>query len=360
MVINMQYLIRGLSLLILPIIVSGVLAFLKMPRKAEKGKVYLPKFFLILGLIISTLFLIPTAITAFSGEDIWLPIMFFIFSLIGSIFIIAFINCRIFYDNDGFTAKSFFGISRKYSYDQITGIKENMHEDYIYLGKRRVMVDEVAVGGIEFLAFANQKYKKLHEGKPIPRILKTKHSIFNGNVNDEAGFIFVYILLSVVVVAFAAFIVYHIYFNTSSADNTVKQDVLFISCVNENDELVLMSADNKIYKLRLTGNWLDTEKISSVCDGKTNGTVYSKKYTPDDAEDYYAIKAICRGDDYILSFEETDRLHREEFTPLIWFPIVFALFFGAFVAGSIIVGRNPKRFSKKIVSIFFRDGYVRY
>ena len=54
----MKHIIRGLSFLIIPIIVSGVLSFLRQPKKAEKGKVYLPKFFVILGLISSTVLFI--------------------------------------------------------------------------------------------------------------------------------------------------------------------------------------------------------------------------------------------------------------------------------------------------------------
>ena len=146
----MEFIIRALTFALIPIIVKGVFAFLRKPKTAEKGKVHLPKFFAILGTITSTIFLIPTIITAFSDEDIWVPIVFLVFSLLGATLIIAFMNCRISYDDDGFVAKTFFGIKRKVSYDQVTAIKENMHETYIYVGKRRVMVDEFSIGGKDF------------------------------------------------------------------------------------------------------------------------------------------------------------------------------------------------------------------
>ena len=62
----------------------------------------------------------------------------------------------------------------------------------------------------------------------------------------------------------------------------------------------------------------------------------------------------------LLSFDETNRWHQEEYWPLIFFPVIFAIVWGAFVAGSIIVGRNPKKFSKKVIKLFFKDGYVKY
>ena len=356
----MEYIIRGLSFLIIPIIVSGVLAFLKQPKKVEKGKVYLPKFFVILGLICSTVFLIPTIITAFSNEPIWIPIIFFAFSLLGASLIIAFVNCRVWYDEEGFVARNFFGIKRKFTYDQVTAIKENMHEDYVYIGKRRVMIDEFSVGGIDFIAYLRKRYRTLHKGQALPIIRKNKHDIFNGNVEDVFGFMFVYIMIGVFIIAFAIFLVWHIYGNPCTVDNTIEQKVSFTSCIAKDDEIVLTSTDNKLYKIRFIGEGFDSDEIKSVCDGKTVVTTYSKEVTPDDADDYYAIKAIRYESAYLLSFDETNHLHQEEYWPLLFFPIVFAIVWGAYVAGSIIVGRNPKKYSKKVIKLFFKDGYVKY
>jgi hypothetical protein len=301
----MEYIVRGLSFLIIPIIVSGVLAFLRQPKKAEKGKVYLPKFFVILGLITSTFFLIPTLITAFSDEPIWVPILLFAFSLLGASFIIAFVNCRVTYDEDGFVAKNFFGVKRKFTYDQVTAIKENMHEDYIYIGKRKVMIDEFSVGGIEFIAYVRKRYRTLHEGQALPKIHKTKHDIFNGNVDDVFGFMFAYIMIGVVIVAFAIFLVWCIYFTPNTVANTVEQQVTFTSCTTKGDEIVLTSSDNKLYKIRFMEDGFDSTKIKAISDGKTVVKTYSKEVTPDDEKNYYSIKAILLDDTYLLSFDET-------------------------------------------------------
>ncbi len=356
----MEYILRGLGFLIIPIIVSGVLAFLRQSKKVKKGKVYLPKFFVILGLICSTIFLIPTIITAFSDEPIWIPILFCAFSLLGACFIIAFINCRVSYNEDGFIVKNFFGIKRKFTYDQVTAIKENMHEDYIYIGKRKVMIDELSVGGIEFIAYVKKKYRALHNGQALPKIHKTKHDIFNGNVKDVSGFVFVYITLSVFIVAFAIFMIWYIYFTPNTVDNTVKQQVSFTSYITENDEIVLTSSDNNIYKIRFKDDWLNSSEIKSICDGKTVVTTYSKEIKPDDAKDYYSIKAILNNDTYLLSFDETNHWHQKEFKPLLLMPLIFAVLWGTFIVGSIRVGRNPQKYSKKVIKLFFKDGYIKF
>ena len=356
----MEYIVRGLSFLIIPIIVNGVFAFLRQPKKAEKGKVYLPKFFVILGLICSIIFLVPAIITAFLDEPIWVPILFFAFSLLGASFIIAFVNCRVSYDEDGFVAKNFFGVKRKFTYNQVTAIKENMHEDYIYVGNRKVMIEEVSVGRIEFIAYVRKKYRMIHNGQALPKIQKTKHDIFNGNVEDVFGFMFAYVMISVIIVAFAILLVWYIYFTPNTADNTVEQQVSFTSCIVEGNEIVLKSSGNKLYKIRFIGDGFDLDEIKSICDGKKVITTYSKEVTPDDEDDYYSIKAILDGDTYLLSFDETNRWYQEEYRSLLFFPIAFAIVWGAYIAGSIIVGRNPKKFSKKIVKLFFKDGYVKY
>lgn len=357
---NMEYIIRGISFLIIPIIISGVLAFLRQPKKAEKGKVCMPKFFVIFGSISSAIFLVPTIITAFLDEPIWVSLVFLVLSLLGASLILAFVNCRVSYDEHGFTAKNLFGIKRTYTYDQVTAIRENLHESYIYLGKRRVMIDGVAVGGIEFIAYVRKRYRSLHKGQALPVVRKAKHDLFNGNVEDVGGFLFAYISLSVMIVAFAIFVVWYVYLTPNTVQNTLERQVSFTSCVAGADEMVLTSSDREIYKIKFMGEDFDAGGLQAICDGQTIVTTYAKEVTPDDGEDYYSIKAILSGDTYLLSFEETNRWHREEYWPMIFFPIIFAIVWGLYIAGSIIVGRHPKKFSKKVIRLFFKDGYVKY
>ena len=148
-------------------------------------------------------------------------------------------------------------------------IKENMHEDYIYIGKHKVMIDEFSIGGIDFIAYVRKRYRTIHKGYALPIIRETKHDIFNGNVEGVFGFMFAYIMVSVVIVAFAVFLVWYIYLTPSTVDNTVEQQVSFVSCITKDDEIVLTSSDSKLYKIRFIGENFDTEKIKSICDSKT-------------------------------------------------------------------------------------------
>ena len=351
----MEYIIRGLTFALIPLIVSGVLAILRRPKKAEQGKVFMPKFFAILGSICSGIFLIPTFICAFSDEPIWTAIAFLLFSMLGASLIVAYINCRISYDEDGFTAKNFFGIKRRFTYDQITGIKENMHETYLYMGKKRIMIDEFAVGGMEFIWFAHQKHRKLHK-KPIPEI-QNKKDIFNGNIESPGEFIFIFILMGIICLGMLITIGC-IAFWPTTPNNTTEQQVILQDFQTEEDQLILKSTDGQIYKIN-SANKIKTETITVLCDGKTEVTAYVKQYNSEEGNPYYSVEAIAYRDTYLLSFDETNRLNRLEALPILAMFLAFNLIWGFFVAGTIIVGRNPTKYSPKTVKFFFKPQYVK-
>lgn len=350
----MEYIIRGLTFALIPLIVSGVLAVLRQPKKAVQGKVFMPKFFAIIGSVCSGIFLIPTFICAFSDESIWLTIVFLLFSMLGASLIVAFINCRISYDEDGFTAKNFFGIKRRFTYDQITGIKENMHESYLYMGKRRIMIDEFAVGGMEFIWFANRKYRKLHKNCIIPKI-QNKKDIFNGNIESPGEFIFVFVLMAVVLIVTTILCCSTIFHTVS---NTTEQQAVFQSYRMEDNTLILQATDGEIYKISHADK-LQTEKITSLCDGKTEVIVYGKQYKLDEGITDYSVKAIANQDIYLLSFRETNRLEYLEALPVLLILLALNLLWGIFVACAIIVGRNPAKHSPAIVKFFFKPEYVK-
>lgn len=355
----MEHLVRCLCFILIPVIVSGVLALLRRPKEAEKGKVHYPKFFLLLGLVCTTLFLIPTFITAFTDEPLWLPIGFFAFSLLGACFIVAYINCRISFNEEGFVSKNFFGAKRVFTYDEVTYIKEDMHDTCLYMGKRKVMVDEFAVGGREFVAFVKKQYRSQHDGRAIPKVEKSTRDIFRGNVTDVPGFLAAYILVGLIIVGLAVFLAWYT-FTPTTAEDTVAQEVTFLSLRREEDAIVLISKDRQIYQLRFYDDALDIEALKAICDGNTVVTTYSKEITSKNEKPYYSVHAMKLGEAYLLSFEETNRWHRQEYWPLLLFPAVFAVVWGGYIVGSVIVGRNPKKYGPKIVNFFFKEGYVRY
>ena len=343
------------------LVVNGVLDFMRKNAKEktpQKRIVCLSALLLILGIIgFAPFFIVAVTLLFFEDARVY-SLMFFLFSLLGGSMIIGFVNCRIYYDDNGFISKNLFGIKRKYTYDQVTAIKENVHEKYIYLGKRRVMIDEFSVGGEEFIGLVKKKYSTLH-GKRLPKIYKTRYDIFNGNVNDSGIYIGI-ILGYVITISFAIFVACFTLFSPSTTSNTIENSVTFVSCDVIYDEIVMITEDNQLYKVRFIDEEFNLEAIESVCDGERIVTTYSEKVSPDNKQPYFAIKAIMYENNYILSFEETNELHIKEYWPLNIFSGLQIILWTAFVVGAVIVGRNPRKFSKRVVKFFFKDGSIRY
>lgn len=356
----MRYIIRGLTFLLIPILVNGILGLMRKPQQAEKGKVYLHKYLAIIGTVGSAVCLIPAIITVFLDEPLWIPVVFLALAFLGASLLIGFMNCRISYDEEGFVAKNFLGIKRKFTYDQVTAIKENLRESYIYMGERRVMIDEFAIGGEEFIKLVKKKYRTMHGGESLPTIRKTKYDLFNGNVTDAGSVLFAYILVAVLLIGFTVFVVVYTYFLPSTTSNTIEHTVSFVSCSANEDEVVLTSADKQVYVIRFIDEQFNVGDIQAICDGKTVVTTYSTEVTPDNADDYYSLKAIVHNGRYLLRFEETNKFHSQEYWPLIILAAGMLLVWVGYVAGSVVVARNPRKFSKRFVQFFFKDGSIKY
>lgn len=226
------------------------------------------------------------------------------------------------------------------------------------------MMDEFSVGGDDFMAFVKKKYRKLHSGQKCTaskkRNKKRNSDIFNGNVYDADSFVFLYILMSVFLIAFCVYTVHRIWFSPTTVDNTVKQIVAFEAGETYDDEYILTSAQGETYKILFWDKLENKEAIENACDGLTELTVYVTEVEPHKGQaGYWSIKEIQYQNTVILSFEETNRLCQENITPLIYFSGGFAVLWGLYIAGSIVVGRNPEKY-KKYVKLFFKEGYVKY
>lgn len=348
----MKYVIGALSVFLIPIAVNGILLFLRKSKKAKEGKVCLPGAYALIGGIGFSMFFACAVVSAFTEQVLWVSALFLAISLVGLSLLVAFVNCRITYDENGIVSKNFFGIKRRFTYDQMTALREEMQESFVYFGKKKIAVDRFAAGGYEFLAYAEMRYKKIHGVASVPRV-KNK-GVFKGNVNDAGGFLAVYSIVGVVFLGFLVAMIC-IYLIPASPSTTEERRAVFVSCSFDQKKGVsatLKATTGDSYVVRYPGDVID--ELRKLCDGKTEATVYSGKT----GKNVYQAKSIVWQGKTVLSFEETNRILRRIGTPAIILVAVINLLWWAFVALSVIVGRNPRKFSKKTVRLFFRDGYI--
>lgn len=334
--------------------VLAFLEYLRKPRKGEAGKVYLPKPIFVLGVVVVVLCLGVAVYTAFTNEELWIVLGFAAFSLLGLVLIIEYVNDRIFYDENGFLSKNFFGIKRYYTYAQVTAIRLDVHNRYVYLDDRKVTISEFAVGGKEFIAFVKEKYKELHDGKAVPAKPRNTNDLFHGNVKDVSSYVVAYVIMILFVLGFLTVTVVMAYFSPKSAENTVMHERIFDSCVSRGNEVELITYQEGYYKIRFTNHGFNPTAVREICDRKTRVTVYSEEITPDDAPAYYAVRAIVCDGEYVLSFDTTNELYSKEYRFILVFPIGLALLVAWFILKSIAVGRNPQNYSEQTVNRFFK------
>ncbi len=353
------YILRALALFLTPLILSAILAGVQKQKHTKDGEVHLPIAFLIIGIIASLVCLIPAVLVTFSDEPAWLSAVFMVFSLEGGILILGFINCRIRYDNNGFVYKNLFGVKRSATYDQVTAIKENLHEKYIYMGDRRVMIDKFSVNGTDFINLVEEKYRDLHDGKILPRIRKTKHDLFNGNITDPSTFIALFIIVGVSLLGLMGTTVARMYMPYTS-ENTVKKTVVFNSYILYENSIQLFSEYNDIYSIDSLHEHLTDQEIDELCNEYRIYTAYCEENSSKRSETDYNIIALSYDDHYLISFDETNASDRQFNTVILLVLAGCLLLWIMYFVVAVIVGRNPKKFKLTFVRLFFnRKQYLR-
>ena len=122
----------------------------------------------------------------------------------------------------------------------------------------------------------------------------------------------------------------------------------------------MYSTDEELYVIRHYGEPFEDSAIKSICNGFTTVTTYSRKISSRYREDHYLLKAVELGGTYLLTFEKADYLERTDRWPFIPLASVLTLGWFAFIAGAIIVGRNPQKYSQRTVKFFLNKVRIEY
>ncbi|MCC8068277.1 MAG: hypothetical protein LIO71_00690 [Ruminococcus sp.] len=160
----------------------------KKKQFKKNGVVTISPIALIVGILCSILFLILT---------IGVYIGFGIFELLGISLIVAYFNCKIYYEPNQFTHKNFFGVKHTYKYSEITKIKYGTSDTIIYVGKKKISVDSMA-DSKDFLRLVNSKTNQ--------SVKSVKEKLFNDNVYNAGEFIFAYGIVLVYIIGCMIFI----------------------------------------------------------------------------------------------------------------------------------------------------------
>lgn len=124
--------------------VALFLTFSTFDKRLERSIVRMNGAYLVVG-ILSVLIFVFISIYGFIKNDTGLGIFMLVLSVLSSSLNVAFVNCRIFYDNSGFTVRNFFGRKCTVLYSEITDIEIGI-DVIISSGEKRVKIADYTVG----------------------------------------------------------------------------------------------------------------------------------------------------------------------------------------------------------------------
>lgn len=342
----------------------GIHTLIHMRRPKPDNIVYHSEFLTMLGLALGFIILaIGFVITLFDHDAAAsaLPV-FCVISAVCSILIVIQRTFKITYYDDYFEYRNIFGITRRYSYGDITGYRKTHSDDLvIYVKGGKVLIDMMSVGQHKFLSFAKKEYRKIHIGQSLPT-LKPKFDLFNGNVTNLSG---AFLVISIMLVACIAFVVMSIVFPIQERNRTIDdlsfKEVTFTRYDFVDDDLYFYGNNKEHpYNICYYENALSDSERNALISTCNTGERLTVGYFYDSDDEQYNVWSI-EGESgrLFLSFDVVKECCVQSMSDARTLLLSFALLGFAFVALFIYVGRHPEKFPKKFVWAFFPKGQIK-
>lgn len=355
----MSFLSKIYPLILLAVCILAVPLSVHIKKNEEENTFRMTRIPMFIGVGCGIFMAILLFAVSFSDAGAGAYIAFAVMSLLPLALISSYFTFHIDFDKDGFTHRNALGIERRYRYTDVTGISGGAeHGDItLYASGHKIRIDEGAnpVKKRTFLQFVKAQYRKNNKGQTLPR-KSSKFDIFNGNVRNPGEFIFIYILVSVFFLG--CFILLCILGTPTKAEEleykTVSFDRYAIEKDEQSDDLCLYAGDAE-YRMNSYENYLkNTDRLLSLCNGKTVFTVGVKG-----KDAHYNIYMLARfGGETYLTLEESNRIEQKTMIAIYLIYGLILLFWFAFIFFSIRIGRNPMKYPKWLVHGFFKPNYI--
>ena len=345
-------------IIILMAILAPIIHRKKYSKRAE-GKVYLHIFLTVILSVVSGFAATVGLFISLFAKDSFVPcIVILSLSFILTLVSLSTAIGHIIYDEKGIVKVNLLGIKRKFGYGDITEYKRDMGDVIIYAGKRKIRLDAYACGREKLLSAVKREYKALNKGASLRERPKRK-DIFNGNLNKPGEFLVVYGVLSVlaVVIIVMGLIVF---FSNNEREFSYKE-IIFDSYEIDDGNIFLYEKETLakyvVYDYKMKGELL--EKIES---GHNSQNVYVIGYVEvEESEGVCSVITIkIKGGEEIYSYEQYLKDEQRNNTVALVFACVLAFILIFVIVMSVIIARNPHKFSPKVIHLFFNSGYINY
>lgn len=334
-----------------------------MKRREERpapseGIVAHSKLVLIVG-IVCTAFFGFCAVASFMTEAFGLvPITFLAFAALGMALIVSYVNQKITYNPDGFVVTSFFGKKQSYSYRDVTAFLNDGKNLKLYIGKKKITLDESFVGKRDFISFVQKQYSKYNNGEALPQNQAGSRDIFKGNIADSGSMLFAYIMM--LALCLAGVILVLVIMKPYSAEVLEYKNLRFDYCAIDDKALQLyVQGDDMPYEVpEYLKTMAKSEELISVY---RNGESFYVGYEafPDADDPYYRAVTIEGSDGTVyLSLDESNEYQKKNKAQIMMLFGGLLLFWIFWSIAAVYVGRNAEKFSLRFLSLFFKKSYI--
>ena len=176
-------------------------------QKGTNSVVKLHPLYFVIGVVCSFAFNIPAVFLAIR-EQVEISLVLFSFSMLSISLIFGYLNCRIYYDENGIVVQNFWRKRETIFYHEITDIKVEM-DIVLKTEKTEITIRDYMVGRFDFLSFIApylkfSKRRKLKSIVEIPRTRKYRDAVYR-----SSDFIIGLSIYTVVITAFSVFITFY-------------------------------------------------------------------------------------------------------------------------------------------------------
>lgn len=337
--------IGAVLIAVLTLLLSAASVVNRSKRKQwdKEQVVHLPFVLAGFGMACGLILSVPAVVCALDRD--WLFLLFAVVCLVCDCMMLAYNNCVIRYDAEGFTARNFWGCSFLCGYGEVEGIRSGK-DTRVYFKGHWVMIDQISIGDYGFLRALEKGYRKA-TGKRLPEI-RRRLDPMNGHLDYPWLYFSLYAFVGLVAVAAPVFAGMSIYAEPDLTGDPV-YTVSFSNWKVNDGTLYLYSGEDS-YKLQFYkeyGNAIPTPE--QLCSGEqyrvcTSGEGrYIETLTGEDGKEY-------------ITKELERQIYRKTQAPAFWVFVVCAPLGVAFSCFGILVARHPERYSEKFIRLFYKEG----
>ncbi len=336
----------------------------KQSNKQFSNQVYSTPLLLIVGVVGMLFFGI--LLTVFLVLDIMEPVsmcVFLLFFLLSAGMILAFFNCRIFYNDSAFRKTNLLRMGKTYLFTEITGFTKGKGLT-VHMGSKKIRIDELSVGLEDFSKTARKAFRKANNGTTV-YLPEIPHKLFRDHIENPEEFLIVYAIVF-------ALLLFALFLFRSTADAPSYRDLHEISlevssyAYSETGDILMYTENGEAYTICYMREVLaELDPLLNALEAQTPLRVRISN-DPQGVQSGELTGAIMEletdSGDLLLSYQDAapvwEAHSRQTAKELSCFVYGLMLLWAVYVAVSCYVMTHADRYPR-LVRLFVKQNYLR-